>query len=123
MCLLLLGPGLVWTLRGLTDFMPLYAGAKLCFTHDQYNAARVLATEFQATRYSSPHRLFVRLPAFGLVLWPISGIPYPAASALWEGLCAIAFTAFAALWRGDRRVIVHACCWSLPLLPFWVRSP
>ncbi len=113
-CLFLLGPGIVWTLRGATDFMDLYAGAKLVFSHDQYNVIRVLATELHWTGYESPTRLFMRLPVFGLLLKPLALLPYSWASAIWEILCLGAIVAFAVLWPGDRKRVAIVCCWSLP---------
>lgn len=114
-CLLLLGPGLVTTFRGITDFLDLYAGAKLAFTGDQYNVTRVLATEAHFAGFSSPTRLFLRLPAFGLVLWPLAQAPYVWASAIWELLCAAAIACFVWLWPGKRMWTITACCWSLPV--------
>ena len=113
-CLFLLGPGIVWTLRGATDFMDLYAGAKLAFTHDQYNVGRVLATELHWTGYQSATRMFMRLPVFGLLLKPLALLPYSWASAIWEILCLAAIVAFAVLWPGDRKLVAIVCCWSLP---------
>ena len=115
-CLLLLGPGLALTFRGITDFIDLYAGAKLTFTGDQYNVARVLATEAHFTGYSSPTRLFMRLPVFGLLLWPLAQVPYLSASAIWESLCALAIASFPWIWPGRKRIwTITACCWSLPV--------
>lgn len=114
-CLVLLGPGLILTFRGITDFIDLYGGAKLTFTGDQYNVARILATEAHFTGYSSPTRLFMRLPVFGLLLWPIVQIPYVWASCLWEALCFAAIAGFSAIWPANRDWVIAACCWSLPI--------
>src|SRR5579863_424084 len=114
-CLALLGPAVALTFRGMTDFMDLYAGARLTFTGDQYNVARVLATEAHSTGFFSATRLFMRLPVFGLLLWPIAQLPYSWASPIWELLCACAIAGFAALWPAKRVWVVTACCWSLPV--------
>jgi hypothetical protein len=110
-----LGPGLATTAHGFTDFVALYTGAKLSFTHDQYNAARVLATELRATGYASESRLFVRLPAYGLVLWPIAQLPYSFAWWSWESLSSAALAAFVSFWPFHRKATLVACCCSLPL--------
>ena len=114
-CLAVLGPGLVCTVHGLTDYMDLYAGGKLSFTADQYNVSRVLAVEAHATGFYSPTRLFMRLPFVGLLLWPLAQLPYAISSTLWELACLVALALFAALWPDDRKRLVSACCWSLPV--------
>jgi multidrug transporter EmrE-like cation transporter len=114
-CLLLLGPALALTFRGITDFIDLYAGAKLTFTGDQYNVARVLATEAHTTGFFSATRLFMRMPVFGLLLWPIAQMPYSRASPIWEGLCVLAIAAVGVLWPAKRARVIAACCWSLPV--------
>lgn len=114
---LTLGPGaLRTTVAGVTDFMDLYAGGKLAFSHDLYSPAAVLRTEAASEGWFSPTRLFMRLPAFAVLFWPISHLPYPVAATLWEALCIAAALAFVAVWPGqDRRTTALACCWSLPL--------
>jgi hypothetical protein len=113
----LLAPALEYTERGQTDFMDLYAGGRLAFTGDLYVPARVLETEGRTEGRYSVTRLFMRLPCFALFYWPLAQLPYPLASALWEGLCAIGMIAFAVLWPARRRWhTALACCWSLPLL-------
>lgn len=111
-----LGPSLGCTARGLTDFMPLYAGGKLVFTGDLYSPARNLETEARTEGWSSPTRLFVRLPCFALFFWPLAQLPYLVASAVWEILCVTGLIGFALLWPAGRRWHnALACCWSLPL--------
>jgi len=111
-----LGPALRNTLGGVTDFMDLYAGGKLAFTGDLYVPDRVLETEARTEGWSSPTRLFMRLPCFALFFWPLAQLPYPAASALWEILCVFGLIAFVAAWPANRRwQAALACCWSLPV--------
>jgi len=111
-----LGPSLKYTARGVTDFMDLYAGGNLAFSNGLYVPARVLETEARTEGSSSPTRLFMRLPCFALLFWPLAQLPYPAASAIWEALCLAGIVVFVLLWpKGQRRHAAVACCWSLPL--------
>jgi hypothetical protein len=112
---LILAPAGEFTARGQTDFMDLYAGGKLAFTGDLYAPERVLETEARFEGMSSRTRLFLRLPCFALLLWPIAQLPYSAASALWEALCLCALPAFIALWPARwRTYAAPVVCWSLP---------
>ena len=114
---LIFGPALRQTGRGVTDFMDLYAGGKLAFTHNLYVPAQVLSTERITEGMSSASRLFMRLPCFSLFYWPLAQLPYPVASAVWEVLCVVSLLAFALLWpSGTRRYAALACCWSLPAM-------
>ncbi len=114
---LIFGPALRQTAHGVTDFMDLYAGGKLAFTHDLYVPAQVLRTEQITEGMSSVSRLFMRLPCFSLFYWPLAQLPYPVASAAWEVLCVVSLLAFALLWpSGRRRYTALACCWSLPAM-------
>jgi hypothetical protein len=109
------GPALRLTLQGVTDFLALYAGGKIAFSGDIYNAGQILRTEIGSGGWSSSTRLFIRLPFVATLLWPLAQLPYSAASAIWEILCIGAFTGFALLWPNQRRwAVTLACCWSLP---------
>jgi hypothetical protein len=118
-----IAPAREFTARGQTDFMDLYAGGKLAFTGDLYMPAKVLETEARTEGRSSVTRLFMRLPCFALLYWPLAQMPYQVASVLWEVLCAGAMIGFAMLWPSMKRwQTVAACCWSLPLLMTWAEG-
>lgn len=109
------GPSLRLTLQGVTDFMPLYAGGKLAFTNALYDGAQVRRVEEQSAGWSSPTRLYIRLPFEALFLWPLAQLRYQQASAIWEISCIAAIVAFAVLWpHKPRWAVALACCWSLP---------
>ncbi len=111
-----LGPSLKFTAIGVTDYMDLYAGGKLAFSTDLYVPARVLETEARTEGWSSPTRLFMRLPCFALLFWPLAQLPYQTSSVIWEVLCLAGIAAFIAIWpRTQRRYAALAGCWSLPL--------
>lgn len=100
---LTLGPALRFTANGITDFMPLHAGGKLAFSDHLYDSARVLETERQTEGWSSPARLYIRLPFEALLFRPLALLNYKLASAIWEIVNAGALAAFAMLWPHRRR--------------------
>lgn len=111
-----LGPALKFTARGVTDFMDLYAGGKLAHSAALYEPARVMETEARTEGWSSPTRLFMRLPVFALAFRPLAHLPYTTASAIWELFCVGGLVAFVLLLEGrEREYATVACCWSLPL--------
>ncbi len=113
----LIGPAWIYTATAQTDFMDLYAGGRLAFTHDLYVPAKVMEAELQAEGKYSPTRLFMRLPCFSLFYWPLAQLPYQAASRVWEALCGLSVAAFAMLWPARRRWhTAVACSWCLPLM-------
>jgi hypothetical protein len=57
----------------------------------------------------------MRLPVFGLLLWPLAQLSYTSAFAIWETLSVIAIVVFALLWPADRKLSILVCCWSLPV--------
>ena len=112
-----IGPNWKYTARGQTDFMSFYAGAKLAFSHDLYEAAPFLRTQAETEGRYSATRLFNRPPAFAILFWPIAGLPYSAASPLWEALCFGTLVLFVVVFpAGDRSMATLACCWSIPLV-------
>ena len=112
---LMVGPSLVITANGLTDFMDLYAGGKLAFDRHLYEPLHLMAAQAAAEGWSSPTRLFMRLPCFAVFYWPLAQLPYRAASAVWEILCVVGLIAFCRLWPARRKWhAVLAACASLP---------
>jgi len=81
-------------------------------------AARVLETEARTEGWSSPTRLFMRLPCFNtFFFWPLANCRNLVASALWETLSVFGVIASPCCGLpaggGTPRL---ACCWSLPVL-------
>ena len=68
---------------GGTDFLPLYAGARLAPAGQLYNSEAIWKAEAAATGKYGPSLLFTRLPCFALFLWPLAQLPYAAAKAIW----------------------------------------
>lgn len=114
---LILGPGLMHTLRGHNDFMGLYPGGRLAGGSGVYDPAQAAAIQREAVGYSNPRLLFCRPPYYAALMWPLARLPYFPAYLLFEALMLAAAAAFVRLWpaTGWRTTLV-AACWSLPLL-------
>ncbi len=104
------------SLRGINDFMGIYAGARLVGTPEQFSGGSYIREQVQATGWSAPSILYTRLPAFAFLLRPLGSLNYKTAYVVWQGLSITAFFAFLICWRGaDRRLLVCAACCSFPL--------
>ena len=112
-----IGPNWNYAARGQTDFMDLYAGGKLAFSHDLYEPGRVMKVESETEGFYSPTRLFMRPPAFAVLLSPLGQLPYRTATWAWEGLSLGAWAAFVMFWPvRNRWGSAVACCGSVPVL-------
>lgn len=113
---LILGPGLIHTLRGQNDFMGLYPGGRLAGGSGVYDPAQSAALQRQAVGYANPRLLFCRPPYYAALMWPLARLPYFPAYLLFEALMVAAAAAFVWLWPATRwRITLAATCWSLPL--------
>jgi len=97
------------------DFLPQYCGGKLAFTPDLYNPQRMQQTQQAVAGMSSPVLLYIRLPYFALLYWPLARLPFPAACAVWQLLSLGALLGFIALWRPpEPRNTILATAFFLP---------
>jgi hypothetical protein len=111
----LFGPSLLLTWRGNNDFANFYAGGKLAGTGQLYDADAVMAIE-RANPGREKILPYMRLPFEALLFWPFAQLPYVAGSHLWELFLVICAILFALHWPAvNRKVVVLACFWSLPL--------
>lgn len=100
---------------GRNDFLPLYAFGQLTGSPNLYDTASVYAAESHAI--GAYGIVYPRLPYYGLLLKPLTWMPYQTAYRVWEALMLAAFAGFVLLWphaRPAEKWIL--CCWSLP---FW----
>jgi hypothetical protein len=58
---------------------------------------------------------WLRIPSYAWILQPFGALPYEAARVLWLITIALALALFALLWRGERRPVALALCWSFPV--------
>ena len=98
---------LAWTQRervlpGHNDFIQLYTGARLAFTGELYDRARVTEVQQEAVGVTGEAWRYTRLPYYAGLLWPLGLLPYRAAYGVWQVLSIGALAGFAALWRPPR---------------------
>jgi len=100
---------------GINDFLSFYTGARLAGTPEQFSVGAYLREQAQATRWSSPSEIYIRLPVFAMVLRPLGKLEYLRAYYLWQTLSVAAFAAFLLVWPfRDRALPIFAACWSFP---------
>jgi len=58
---------------------------------------------------------WLRIPSYAWMLQPFGALPYGTARVLWLIAIGVALALFALLWRGERRSIAMALCWSFPV--------
>jgi hypothetical protein len=58
---------------------------------------------------------WLRIPSYAWLLQPFGALPYGVARVLWLITIAAALALFALLWRGERRPVALALCWSFPV--------
>jgi hypothetical protein len=98
------------------DFLPFYAAARQVPHHGIYSAEAIYRTEIAAAGGYRPSLLFVRLPVFALLLWPLAQLPYEWAYAVWSALRSCALVGFILAWpHTPRRSTALACAWFVPL--------
>lgn len=111
----LFGPALLHTWRGNNDFANFYAGGKLAGTGKLYDADAVMAIE-RANPGRETILPYMRLPFEALLFWPFAQFPYVTGYRLWELFLLACAIVFALHWPAvDRKIVVLACFWSLPL--------
>ncbi|HWC99822.1 MAG TPA: glycosyltransferase family 87 protein [Candidatus Sulfopaludibacter sp.] len=121
--LCLFGCALLWTSLFLargevngTDFLALYAGARLVGTGHMYDPQAIWKVQLAAIGHYGPSLLFTRIPCFALFLWPLAQLPYAVAKAIWIAFQVLTIVGAVWLWPGSRRLALVVICWSLPLL-------
>ncbi len=58
---------------------------------------------------------WLRIPSYAWILQPFAALPYEIARAIWLVIIAAALALFVVLWRGERRPVALALCWSFPV--------
>ncbi len=82
-----------------------------------YTAAQHPGAVYAATNSGSGgHFLpWLRIPSYAWILQPLGALPYGVARVVWLVTIAMALALFALLWRGERRPVALALCWSFPV--------
>jgi hypothetical protein len=68
---------------GVNDFLAFYSGARLVGSPEQFNADSYIREQVRATGWVAPSLLYIRLPAFAVVLRPLAKMEYLHAYILW----------------------------------------
>jgi hypothetical protein len=58
---------------------------------------------------------WLRIPSYAWILQPFAALPYDMARMIWLVTIAVALALFVLLWRGERRPVALALCWSFPV--------
>lgn len=99
-----------------TDFLTFYSGGRLAVSGHLYDPEAVQTMERERTGRYAPGLLFIRMPVFALLLWPLAQLPYGTAYVLWllfRACCAAAYVLLQQpVARWPATLIV---CWSVPL--------
>jgi len=113
---LILGPGLINTVRGHNDFMGLYPGGRLAGGSGVYDPVQSAAVQRQAVGYANPHLLFCRPPYYAALMWPLARLPYFPAYLVFQAFMLAAAALFIRMWPAMAwQTRLAATCWSLPL--------
>ncbi len=105
-----------WGRLGGADFLPFYAAARLLPGLRIYDAHAIYQAEIAALGGMRDALVFIRLPVFALLLWPLGRLPYGAAHAAWFVLRALAAAGFVLAWpHNPRRLTALAAAFFLPL--------
>ena len=95
------------------DFTQFYAASRLAGTGHLYNWDELRALEAQ---YQGPPIPSGRLPVVAYAMRAISWLPFSAARVVWLAFCTAAMLVLALAWPGaDRRVMLAALAWSIPV--------
>jgi hypothetical protein len=94
------------------DFNEFYSASQLAGTGHLYDWARSRELESRNGSIAIP---FGRIPVYGVLLKPLTTLPYLYARTVWLVLNVAALIGFALLWPGKRRRdAIMLLCWSCP---------
>jgi hypothetical protein len=103
--------------QGLNDFRQLYTAGLLAGSEGMYIPEKAMRVQEQLVGQANPRMVVVRPPFYGLLLKPLTLLPYRVALYCWlifQVACIFAFVfCLPLVHRGAAAVF---CCWSYPLL-------
>ncbi|MGA2592861.1 MAG: glycosyltransferase family 87 protein [Bryobacteraceae bacterium] len=95
-----------------SDFNEFYSASKLAGTGHMYDWERIQELEIRNGEHPIP---FGRLPVYGVLLKPLTILPYSYARGIWLVVNLAALIGFAMLWPvRRRRDAIMMLCWSCP---------
>jgi len=95
------------------DFRSFYRGAQLVGTQDGVFSH---PASYPDTKSPGAYLPYIRIPAYALMLKPLTDLPYRTARMIWIGLLVLACAGSVALFAGPREKLAAALCFSLPVL-------
>jgi hypothetical protein len=105
-----------WGRLGGADFLPFYAAAKLLPGLAIYDPHAIYRTEIASIGGMRDALVFIRIPAFAALVWPLAHLSYPMAQAAWFELRALAAAGFVFAWpHNPHRITALAAAFFLPL--------
>ncbi|HYM08787.1 MAG TPA: glycosyltransferase family 87 protein [Terriglobales bacterium] len=114
-------PLIINVVAGINDYLQIYSGARLAGTPYLYDAARNRQVQVEAKEGYGVAAYYVRPPFYAGLLWPLGKLPYDQSFWVWQSMSVAALMGFILLWHiPNRRFVVLACCWSLPLVLVFV---
>jgi hypothetical protein len=103
-------------LRGQNDFLAFYAAARLCGTDEIYDAESAAEVQLSQAHATGPAFRVVRPPFHALAVFPLGLLAYQQAYSLWTLLNLCFLVGFVAMWcETNRRILLTACCCSIPI--------
>lgn len=103
-------------LIGLNDFLAFYSGGKLAFTSDLYNPTAIYEVQAVSAGLHAPSLLFIRLPFYAGLLYPLSLLPYRIAYLVFLAINVGAIALFAWLLRREAPAAACLAAVCFPLL-------
>ncbi len=104
-------------LTGRNDFFALYPGGRLAFSGNLYDKAAEDRVQAEVAQGYSDAMTFIRLPFYGVMLWPLGRLPYLLAYSIFLTLSFLSLAAFVFIWRPPLpAVTLEAVCLFLPAL-------
>lgn len=110
-------------LSGRNDFFALYPGGRLAFDPNLYDKAAEDRVQEEAAHGFSEGMTFIRLPFYGVMLWPLGKLPYLQAYSIFLLINFLSLVAFIAIWRPPSpSITLEAACLFLPALVAFVNG-
>jgi hypothetical protein len=101
----------------LSEYAPLYAGARLVGTPDLYDKTRNQQEQMLAVgAFGGDELIYSRPPFVAAFMAPLGKLPYRVSVLIFQALSFLALIGFILLWPNSNRWLTAlACAWSLPM--------
>jgi hypothetical protein len=104
-------------LTGRNDFFAIYPGIRLALDPNLYDKPTQDQVQAESAQGYSDGMAFLRLPFYGVMLWPLGTLPYLQAYGIFLALNCLALIGFVAIWRPPLPAkTLEAACLFLPAM-------